>query len=326
MAVPFRICRGLREVGDAFGPCALTIGNFDGLHAGHRDIMRRVVAVGAAHGWKPSVLTFDPHPTHVVAPHRAPKLLTTVEERAALMAAEGIEQVLVLPFDPEFSKTTAEAFIEHIVVARLHARAVLVGDNFHFGKGQGGNTDGLRRLGERFGFETYILTGVRRRGLMVSSSEVRRLIQAGDVARAGRLLERPVALQGAVAPGRGVGSKQTVPTLNLATTAEVLPATGVYITETEDLDRGLRWPSLTNVGYRPTFADGGGLSIETFLLVAPGPATPARIRVTFCRRLRDERRFESPEALKLQIMKDIGRARTWFRRVEKGLRNRAPAR
>ena len=318
--------RGLSEVGKDFGPCALTIGNFDGLHAGHRDIMRRVVAVAGANGWKASVLTFDPHPTHVVAPHRAPKLLTTVEERAALMAAEGIEQVLVLPFDPEFSKTSAEDFIERIVVRKLGAKAVLVGDNFHFGKGQGGNTEGLRRLGERFGFETHILTGVRRRGLMVSSSEVRRLVQAGEVGKAGRLLERPFALQGTVVPGRGVGSKQTVPTLNLATSAEVLPATGVYITETEDLDRGTRWPSITNVGYRPTFDDGGGLSIETFLLEPPAGVSPQRIRVTFCRRIREERRFESPEALKLQIRKDINRARTWFRRVTTGLFNKAPVR
>lgn len=326
MAAPFRVYRGLDEVGDDFGPCALTIGNFDGLHTGHRDIMRQVVSVARANGWKASVLTFDPHPTRVVAPHRAPRLLTTVEERTALMAAEGIEQVLILPFDLEFSKTTAEEFVERIVVEKLNAKAVLVGDNFHFGKGQGGNTDGLRRLGERFGFTTYILTGVRRRGMIVSSSEVRRLVQNGDVGKAGRLLDRPFTLEGEVVPGRGVGSKQTVPTLNLATTSEVLPATGVYITETEDLENGTRWPSITNVGYRPTFGDGGGLSIETFLLKQPVGDPPRRIRVAFYRRVREERQFASPEALKLQIQKDIDRAQTWFRRVDSWVRNEAPVR
>lgn len=323
-AVP-RIYRSLGEVGPDFGPCALTIGNFDGLHEGHRDIMRQVVAVARVHHWKPSVLTFHPHPTTVVAPSRAPKLLTTPEERAALMAAEGIEQVLILPFDLEFSRTTAEQFVERIVAGKLGAKAVLVGDNFHFGKGQGGNTDGLRELGRRFGFDVHILTGVRVRGRMVSSSEVRRLIRGGEVSRACRLLGRPYALAGAVVTGRGVGSKQTVPTLNLATPAEVIPATGVYVTETEDLENARRWPSLTNVGHRPTFG-GGDLSIETFLLKPLEGEPPRRIRVAFFLRLRDERKFESAGALKSQILEDVRRARTWFRRVENRVRNAAPVR
>jgi riboflavin kinase/FMN adenylyltransferase len=314
MAGPFRVFRSLSEVGDDFGPCALTIGNFDGLHAGHRDIMAQVVRLARVKGWKPSVLTFHPHPTKVVAPQRAPKLLTTPDERAALMAAEGIEQVLILPFDAAFSKTSAEEFVERIVVGKLRAKAVLVGDNFHFGKGQGGNTDGLRRLGQKFGFETLILAGVHKRGRMVSSSEVRALLERGEVAMACRLLERPYALAGEVVPGRGVGSKQTVPTLNLDTKAEVLPANGVYITETSDLDNGRRWRSITNVGNRPTFDD-GQLSIETFLLDSLDGDAPRRIRVAFRRRVREERKFESPEALKSQILHDVVRARTWFRRM-----------
>lgn len=325
MAAGFRVYRSLSEVGEGFGPCALTIGNFDGLHAGHRDIMRQVVQLAEDKGWKPSVLTFDPHPTKVVAPARAPKLLSTPAERASLMAEEGIEQVLILPFDVEFSRTTAEQFVEQIVVGRLGAKAVLVGDNFHFGKGQGGNTDGLRELGHRFGFDVHILTGVRLRGRMVSSSEVRRLIQQGNVALAGRLLERPFALEGDVVPGRGIGAKQTVPTLNLSTPAEVIPATGVYITQTEDLDGPRRWPSITNVGHRPTFG-GGELSVETFLLGPLENEAPRRIRVRFCRRIREERKFESPEALKSQILKDVSRARTWFRRVESRVPGAAPVR
>jgi riboflavin kinase/FMN adenylyltransferase len=325
MAAMPRIYRSLSEVGADFGPCALTIGNFDGLHEGHRDIMRQVVATGRAHGWKPSVLTFDPHPTKVVAPARAPRLLTTPDERAALMAEEGIEQVLILPFDLEFSRTTAEQFVERILVGTLGVKAVLVGDNFHFGKGQGGNTDGLRELGHRFGFDVHILTGVRVRGGMASSSEVRRLIQTGDVARACRMLGRPYALEGDVVPGRGVGSKQTVPTLNLATAAEVIPGTGVYVTETEDLESGRRWPSITNIGHRPTFG-GGDLSIETFLLERLDSDAPQRIRVAFRLRLRDERKFESPDLLKLQIGKDVGRAKAWFRRVENWVGNAAPVR
>jgi riboflavin kinase/FMN adenylyltransferase len=148
---------------------------------------------------------------------------------------------------------------------------------------------------------------------MVSSSEIRRLILAGAVSTAARLLERPHALFGKVVRGRGIGSKQTVPTLNMATEAEVIPAPGVYITRTRDRDSRRAWDSITNVGYRPTF-DGQSLSIETFLLSPFDGQTPARIRVEFLRRVRDERKFESPEALKTQIMKDVGRAQAYFRR------------
>lgn len=320
-----RLYRNLEEAGEGFGPCALTIGNFDGVHAGHREIMRRVVSMARKNGWKPSVLTFDPHPAKVVAPERAPKLLTSPEERAALMAEEGIEQVLILPFDAAFSQMGGDEFVERIVVGKLGARAVLVGDNFHFGKGQAGHTDRLQELGRQLGFETEILRPIWRRGRMVSSSEVRKLVREGKVSLAARLLERPIVLRGVVVTGRGVGSKQTVPTLNLKTDAEVLPATGVYITGTTDLVSGRRWPSITNIGYRPTFG-GEDLSIETFLLAPLVGDTPTEIQVKFCRRVRDERKFESPEALKSQILKDVGRAKVWFRRLDSRVRNEAPVR
>jgi riboflavin kinase/FMN adenylyltransferase len=150
----------------------------------------------------------------------------------------------------------------------------------------------------------------------VSSSAIRQEIEAGRVHRAGRMLERPFWLQGGVVRGHGVGAKQTVPTLNLNTRAEVLPKTGVYVTRTLDLDGGSRWPSVTNVGYRPTFG-GDALSIETFLLSALDGAPPARIRVEFLRFLRDERAFESPEALKAQILRDAARARRYLDRIAK---------
>jgi riboflavin kinase/FMN adenylyltransferase len=153
------------------------------------------------------------------------------------------------------------------------------------------------------------------RGRVVSSSEVRRLVQEGRVALAGRMLERPFALAGPVVKGRGVGSKQTVPTLNLAPETEVLPATGVYATRATDLDDGRRWPAVTNAGYRPTFEDAQGLTIETFLLKPLEGASPRRIRVEFCARLREERQFDSPEALKAQILKDAERAAKYFRRT-----------
>jgi riboflavin kinase/FMN adenylyltransferase len=308
-----RIFRSLEEARAGFGPSSLTIGNFDGVHAGHARILRRVCEVARENGWKPSVLTFDPHPTRIVAPSRSPRLMTTPEQRCRLMEQEGIGQVLILPFTREVAQLTPEQFVRDVLVEALDARAVLVGENFRFGHKHAGDTRLLRELGAQLGFRVEVLPGLTLRRAMVSSSEIRRLVETGDVSRAGRLLERPFALEGDVVRGHGVGAKQTVPTLNLSTQAEVLPATGVYITKTQELD-GAHWPSVTNLGYRPTFG-GNELSIETFLLAPLEGPPPQRIRVEFLRRLRDERKFESPEQLKAQILRDVGRAQAYFRRV-----------
>ena len=310
-----RVYRRLEEVPADFGPAALTIGNFDGVHSGHRRILRRLKALSEEHGWKPSVLTFHPHPVRVVAPERAPRLMTSPERRAELMGAEGVEQVLILPFTPTVALLSPEEFVRRILVERLGARAVLVGDNFRFGHLHAGNVRLLAAMGRELGFETEIVPVAACRGRMVSSSTVRELIERGRVALAARFLERPYALEGDVASGRGVGSSQTVPTLNLATAAEVLPARGVYLTCTRDLESGREWNSITNIGYRPTFGSSDQLTIETFLLDPLEGPTPRRIRVAFLEFVRDERRFENPEALKAQILKDVGVARRYFRRA-----------
>lgn len=318
----FRVFRSLEEVPADFGPSVLTIGNFDGVHAGHRRILRRVCEVARAKGWKPSVLTFDPHPTRVVAPDRAPQLMTLPEQRCALMREEGIAQVLILPFTREVARLGPEEFIEQVLVKKLGARAVLVGGDFRFGHKQAGNTRLLEELGRRWNFIVEVVPEVLVRGTRVSSSTIRALMNSGNVSRAWRLLARPYGLEGRVVAGHGVGAKQTVPTLNLAAETEVIPARGVYITCTHDLAGGRQWPSVTNIGYRPTFGGDSGLSIETFLLAGLEGDAPVRIRADFLRRLRDERRFESPDALKTQILRDAARARAWFRRAERwrGLR------
>jgi riboflavin kinase/FMN adenylyltransferase len=312
-----RVYRDLNAVPVDFGPSAVTIGNFDGLHAGHRRIVRRVVDVAAQRGLRPSALTFDPHPSAVVAPERAPRLMTSPAGRVPLMAAEGIEQVVILPFTAELAEWSPEEFVERVLVRHLQAKAVLVGDNFRFGRGQAGNVDVLTRLGNRWGFDVEVVPAVRCRGRVVSSSELRKLIAEGRVSLAWRLLERPYALEGAVVSGRGVGSKQTVPTLNLAAESEVIPATGVYVTRTTDLGAPRQWRSVTNVGYRPTFGSSDQLTVETFLLDSFDPPPPERIRVDFLYRLRGERQFPSPDVLRSQIMRDVQRAQTWFRRSPK---------
>ena len=310
-----RIYRSLADVAADFGPSALTIGNFDGVHCGHRRILRDLKALAGGQGWKASVLTFDPHPTRVVAPERAPRLIATPARRAELMQEEGIEQVLILPFTRELALLSPEEFVAHLLVERLGARAVLVGDNFRFGHRQAGNIGVLAELGRKLGFETVVVSAVTCRGRVVSSSAIRELILAGRVSLAARLLERPYDLDGEIVSGRGVGSKQTVPTLNLATAAELSPARGVYVTRTHELESARDWTSITNIGYRPTFGESEELSIETFLLDPLQGEAPHRIRVKLLWRVRDERKFETPEALKGQILRDVRVAQNYFRRA-----------
>lgn len=309
-----QVFRSLAEVPADRRGRAVSIGNFDGVHEGHRALLRRNVELAREQGWVPSILTFDPHPMRIVAPERAPKLLTTMEQRLELIAAEGLEQAVVLPFDREFAATPPDRFVHGVLVQALATRAVLVGDNFRFGAKHAGDVSLLRQMGDELGFCTEIVPAVKIRGRIASSSEVREAIAYGRVSSAIRLLGRPYALDGYVVRGHGIGSKQTVPTLNLDTAAEVLPAAGVYVTETTDLATGRRWPSVTNVGMRPTF-EGDRLTIETYLLSPLEGAAPERIRVAFLRRLREERKFDSPAALKEQIMRDVGRAQAWFRRI-----------
>jgi len=321
-----RVYRSLDSVPADFGPGALTIGNFDGVHFGHRQILKRVARLAKERGWKASVLTFDPHPTRVVAPERTPRLLTTPGRRAALMAEEGIEQVLILPFTRQVAELAPEEFAQRLVVERMGARAVLVGENFRFGRRQAGGVGLLEELGRKLGFLTEVIPTAQCRGRTVSSSVIRQAIDAGMVALAARLLQHPYGVEGAVIKGHGVGAKQTVPTLNLETKAEVIPARGVYLTRTRDLETGATWNSITNAGYRPTFGGDRELSVETYLLDPLEGESPLRLRVEFLCRVRDERKFETPEALKAQILKDVRVARSYFRRAKAWLAPRlAPA-
>ena len=317
MSSKFAIYRSLEDVPLDFGPCALTIGNFDGVHAGHRQILRRVVEAARANGWKAAAMTFDPHPLQVVSPERAPRLMSTPLERCEILREAGIDEVLMLPFSADVAKMSPEEFVRGIVVDKLRAQAILVGKDFRFGHKHAGDTELLVALGETLGFVTELIPAVTMRGERVSSSLIRRMVLEGAVSRACRYLARPFSVEGPVVTGQGIGSKQTVPTLNLAPgtglTPGLIPKTGVYVTRTRSGSEC--WNSITNVGFRPTF-DGQSMTIETFLL-GPLTDTPERIRVDFLLRLRDEQKFETPEALKAQIFRDVKRAQTYFRRVQK---------
>jgi riboflavin kinase / FMN adenylyltransferase len=308
------VFRDLASARGKFGPCEVAIGNFDGVHIGHQELIRRTVASAAASGLVPAVLTFDPHPAEIVAPERMPLAIVSLDERLRLLGTLGVRQILVLPFTAAVAAMTPEEFVKDVLTGPLQARAVFVGENFRFGAHQAGNAGTLRDLGEAFAFATHFLPPVVYRGEVVSSSAIRRHLIAGNVGRAGRLLGRCFSVNQPVVPGHGIGSKQTVPTLNVKPTpGQVLPR-GVYVTETIDTDNARHWQSITNCGVRPTFGS-DELTVETYLLAPLQGETPRHIDVQFHHFVRHERAFPDAAALKDQILRDVAKAQAYWRRV-----------
>jgi riboflavin kinase/FMN adenylyltransferase len=289
----------------------LAIGNFDGIHLGHQEILREATDRAAKTGAVATALTFEPAPLKVLRPAAAPKRLSTNEQRLEWFRAVGVEAAVVMPFTLELSKLSPQDFVEKILVNELKVRALLVGENFRFGHKQAGDTQLLRQLGKSLGFEVITIPAVVAHGEVVSSTVIRREIAEGDVTQAGRLLGRPFALTGSIVSGTGTGSKFTFPTLNLRVDQELLPAGGVYITRTLLQGESESRRSVTNIGIRPTF-NGTALSVETHLLDFSGLVTTKRMEVRFWKRLRAEKKFSGPEELRAQIAKDIMAAKRFF--------------
>ncbi len=323
------VFRSLEDARDHFGPCALAIGNFDGVHIGHQALIGEAVRCAQARGFHPAVLTFDPHPTAVVAPDRIPALICPLQERLRLIAEAGAKRIFVLQFTPEVASLSAEEFVSQVLVDALEARAVFVGENFRFGYRQGGTPEVLEALGQANGFETHFLKPVTFRGRVISSTAVRAEVAAGKVVEAARLLGRCYSLSGPVVPGRGIGSKKTVPTLNLRPDPQLLVPRGIYVTETIELTgtleqaTGRAWPSVTSCGYNPTFG-ATELSVETYLLGELSGASPSAISVHFRHFLRDEQTYPDAGALKAQILKDVARAGAYWKHLE-NLRKAVPS-
>ena len=306
-----KVVSGLSDAA-ANGPCVLTIGNFDGLHLGHQAILKAVVDRARELRIVPAVLTFDPHPVRILAPAHAPRLISTLEQKLRLIEGTGIELAFIVKFDKEFAALSPEAFIRQYLVEGLRAKALCVGKNFTFGRRQTGTLETLRQW--RHEFDVVEVPPVVARGSAVSSTLVRRRVQEGRVSGACRLLGRWFEIEGAIVSGAGRGRAVTVPTLNLEPDNELVPRLGVYITRAA-LDGGGFVDSVTNIGVRPTFG-GDSQAIETFVLHTPVPASISRARLQFLRRIRDERRFDSPELLREQIGRDVRTATRFFRMLQ----------
>jgi riboflavin kinase/FMN adenylyltransferase len=295
---------------------AVAIGNFDGVHLGHRAIFQTATQAARARGAPSAVLTFDPHPARVLAPHLAPLLITPTWRKLELIEAAGIDTTLVLTFDRALAATPPEAFVKDVLVDGLHARQVVVGHDFTFGKGRAGTVEVLRQLGTAHGFEVLKLEALSQGGVVASSTQVRQAVSSGDVARARQLLGRPYELWGEVVHGEERGRALGFPTANLAVENELWPGEGVYaaVASIRTGPRaGYLGPAAVNIGTNPTFtADRQGVqrrSTEAFLLDFQGEIYGERMMLGLIERLRGEQRFPSVEALVAQIERDVARVR-----------------
>ena len=288
----------------------LALGNFDGLHRGHLKIIERVRRGAAEHGGTPMAMTFDPHPSRIVRPDKAPPLLMTKAQRTEALGRAGIAAVAVVRFTPELAHWDPETFVRTVLVEWLRVSEVWVGANFLFGHDRAGNFSTLRTLGQRYGFRADKIDPVRYKEFVVSSTRVRRLVSEGRMDEAGALLGHQYCIDGEVVEGKRRGRELGFPTANLRSTNELLPPNGVYAT-TITID-GIVRPSITNIGLRPTFGDTTETTIETFVMGYSGDLYGREVRLGFVLRLRDERKFEDVDALRSQIEADQRRAERLF--------------
>ena len=291
----------------------LALGNFDGLHRGHAKIIDRVRRRAGERAGTPAAMTFDPHPPRVVRPDKAPPLLMTTEQRVEALARAGMQGIALVRFTRELSLWDPETFVRTVLVDWLHVVEVWVGANFLFGHDREGTFSVLRSLGLRYGFRAEKIDPVRYKDFVVSSTRIRRLVTEGRVDEAGALLGHHYFIDGTVARGAGRGREIGFPTANLETENELLPPPGVYATAATL--QGIAYPSVTNVGMRPTFGDVDRIQIETHLLDGGRELYGERVRLSFVQRLRDERRFPDVDALRAQIEADCRAARRLFGRI-----------
>ena len=307
-----RVVAGSRALGAPLRRGVVTVGNFDGVHVGHGEILRIVNERARAHAGEAAVYTFEPHPRKVLRPHAAPKLLTTLEQKLELIEAAGVDVTVVEPFDRAFASQSAVEFVRDVLYARLRPQEVYVGYDFRFGHDREGSMRTLTDLGPHLGFAVTIVPEVTVGGRDVNSTRIRELLALGHVDEAALLLGRPYAVRGRVVEGDRRGRTLGFPTVNLAPENEVLPAVGVYAGRLRVLDGRAgqgALPAVINVGRRPTVKVDDPVVAEAHVIDWSGDLYGQRVELAFLHHLREERRFADLEALRAQIARDRDAAR-----------------
>jgi riboflavin kinase / FMN adenylyltransferase len=300
-----RTYRSLDDVPAAPAGRALALGTFDGVHVGHRRVIESALKRAGERGLISTVVTFDPHPLRILRPDEPPRLLTSTDQKIALVTELGVDELVAIPFTPELSRQSAEDFCDQVLVGVLGARSVSVGANFHFGHGAAGDAGLLRGRPE---FDTDVVELVEQDGDSISSSRIRALVEAGDVAGATGLLGAPYSIAGPVIEGARRGRDLKMPTANVEPPADViLPAPGIYAA-IATADGVQPTPAAVSIGVRPTFEDAGALLVEAHLIGFDGDLYGRTLRLAFLERLRDEVRFDSADELVDQMRRDVEQA------------------
>ncbi|TMQ10242.1 MAG: bifunctional riboflavin kinase/FAD synthetase [Deltaproteobacteria bacterium] len=292
----------------AWDEAAIAIGNFDGVHVGHRALISRARELAEANAAVTVALTFDPHPSALLAPARAPRLLTSIERRIELLGEAGVDAVVVEPFTHELAGIAPNAFVDDVVIFALRARAIIVGYDFSYGQGRTGTVEALRAHGIHAGIEVAVVPAVTVDGEVAASTKIRGHLRAGDLVRAARMLGRPWDVDGTVVHGAERGRALGIPTANIRPEVELVVAPGIYAV-TLRIEGGTALPAVASLGTNPTFVEDGDLGLEVHVLDWSGDLYDRRVRTTFVARLRDERKFDSVDALMAQIARDIEQAR-----------------
>ncbi|MBP8745170.1 MAG: bifunctional riboflavin kinase/FAD synthetase [Syntrophorhabdus sp.] len=294
---------------EKFANPILTIGNYDGLHLGHRKIIERVEIKARENKGTSMLMTFHPHPLTILKPDRFIGLITPLPVKRRLIEEAGIDVMFIIPFTDEFHLFSPERFVENILVQKLGIKGLIVGYDFKFGKGGKGNVEYLAAKSTQYGFFFDIQEAITLDNEKVGSNRIRRMIQEGDVKKAGLHLGRPYMIEGAVMAGDGRGRTIGFPTINLQTEFPLIPGRGVYVSSVEI--GGKRLPAVTNIGFNPTF-DGQSLTIETYIMDFSQDLYNQKVALYFLDRIRDEVKFSSVDELKDRIRKDVEIARAYF--------------
>jgi len=304
--------QGIKSLKDIPSPpdnCAVAIGNFDGVHLGHRKILHVLTEDAKKNNLFPLLLTFHPHPAKILAKRKI-ELLQTIEQRLDEIKKSGIQMIVVLSFDHNLSQITAEEFIRTIIIQKLMAKKVIVGDNFRFGKDRDGDVTKLQELASRYGFSIQSIPPVTVHGSAVSSSLIRKLLQKGEIKKANMLLGRPYEIEGTVVRGKSRGKRLGYPTANIHPLNDIAPP-GVFIS---NVGIGSHiYPSITHVGSKPTFNE-KDIMIESYIIDYNDSLYKKKLRVSFLEKIREEKKFETPEALSLQIKKDLEQTLIYFQK------------
>lgn len=301
------VLRGLEAAPPALKGAFITIGNFDGVHLGHRQIFQALIQEAREAARKALLVTFVPHPKMVMHPERRPfYLLTTLEEKIKLLEDVGLDATILLPFTLAYAETTAESFIVDFLWGSLRVSKIFIGHDYTFGKNRGGNEEVLTAFGKKLGFDVAIINAISVGDIVISSTRIRESILEGDVKTAAMLLGRPYNVSGTVIEGKRRGAQMGFPTANINPHKELLPGNGVYAAIVSMEGEG--HPSVLNLGHNPTFGD-SQLSLEAHLLDFQGDLYGKPLEVMFIERIREERKFSGPEALVAQMKKDSEQAR-----------------